>query len=232
MVRWRHDGGSALGERWSAARRWWWVVALTVAVAMLGAYAISAAQQPVYRSMVRLLVTPARPDAGQTIAAQNLVQQYGLLATSEPVARAIGTRLQLDLPPEAIQAKVRASGQKDELVIVVQVDDVSPTRARELAAALAAEMEQQQALRMATIDPRDRIELRVGSPPREGTPIAPNTGASVAAAGVLGLLAGCALAWLLAVLDDTLKSPPDVERHLRLAVLGSIPRASAGQAGR
>ncbi|MBI2322027.1 MAG: hypothetical protein HYU88_08025, partial [Chloroflexi bacterium] len=88
------------------------------------------------------------------------------------------------------------------------------------------------AVRMASVDPHDRMEVRVASLPREGTPIAPSTAASVAAAGVLGLLAGCALAWLLAVLDDTLKAPPEVERHLRLAVLGSIPRPTSGQAGR
>lgn len=221
-----------LGDRWSAMRRWWWAVALVVVVAMAGAYVISTLQQPVYRSIVRLLVTPARPDAGQTIAAQNLVPQYSLLATSEPIARAVSARLQLDLPSEAIQAKVRAHGLKDELAVIVQVDDVSPTRARDLAAALAAEMEQQQALRMATIDPRDRIELRVGSPPRDGTPIAPNVRANVAAAAVLGLLAGAALVWLLAVLDDTVKSPLDIERSLRLVVLGIIPRTTAREARR
>lgn len=221
-----------LGDRWSAMRRWWWAVALVVVVAMAGAYVISTLQQPVYRSIVRLLVTPARPDAGQTMAAQNLVPQYSLLATSEPIARAVSARLQLDLPSEAIQAKVRAHGLKDELAVIVQVDDVSPTRARDLAAALAAEMEQQQALRMATIDPRDRIELRVGSPPRDGTPIAPNVRANVAAAAVLGLLAGAALAWLLAVLDDTVKSPLDIERSLRLVVLGIIPRTTAREARR
>jgi capsular polysaccharide biosynthesis protein len=201
-------------------------------VAATGAYLFSQLQQPVYRSIVRLLVTPTRPDAGQTIAAQNLVQQYSLVATSEPVARAISRRLQLDLPPEAIQAKVRAAGLKDDLVVVVQVDDVSPTRARDIAAALAAEVEQQQALRMAAIDPRDRIEVRVGSPPQLGGRIWPSTRANVAAASVLGLLAGSALAWLLAVLNDTITTRLEVERYLQVAVLGVIPRTTLRSIGR
>lgn len=201
-------------------------------MAAAGAYAFSHLQQPTYRSVVRLLVTPARPDAGQTIAAQNLVQQYSLMAASEPVARAVSQRLQLDLPPEAIQAKVRATGLKDDLVVVVQVDDVSPIRARDIAAALAAEVAQQQALRMATIDPRDRIEVRIASPPPLGAQVWPSTRANVAAASILGLLAGSALAWLLSVLDDTIKARPEVERYLQLAVLGVIPRPTIHTVGR
>lgn len=219
-------GQPALTDLWPILRRWWWVVVLTVIAATAGAAVLSQLQQPVYRSVVRLLVTPARPDAGQTIAAQNLVQQYSLLATSARVAEAVSARLELDLPAEVLQQKVRAIGMKDDLVVAVQVDDVSPTRARSIASALAEEFVQQQAERMSVIDPRDRIEISVASPPQEGARMSPNTRANAAAAAVLGLLAGCVLAWLLTTLDNTFRTPAEVERAVQLAVLGVIPRGS------
>lgn len=48
--------------------------------------------------------------------------------------------------------------------------------------------------------------------------------------GVLfGLLLGVLVAFLLEYLDDTLKSPHDVEQKLKLAVLGVVPKVKVGQ---
>ena len=48
--------------------------------------------------------------------------------------------------------------------------------------------------------------------------------------GVLfGLLLGVLAAFLLEYLDDTLKSPHDIEQKLRLAVLGVVPKVKVGQ---
>lgn len=47
---------------------------------------------------------------------------------------------------------------------------------------------------------------------------------NLAIALILGLIAGTLLGLLLEFLDDTLKNPEDVEKHLKLAVLGVIPK--------
>ena len=51
----------------------------------------------------------------------------------------------------------------------------------------------------------------------------PNLTLNLAIGLMLGLMLGVLLAFALEFLDDTIKSPEDVEQHLRLAVLGVIP---------
>jgi capsular exopolysaccharide synthesis family protein len=51
----------------------------------------------------------------------------------------------------------------------------------------------------------------------------PNLGLNLAIGLMLGLMLGVLLAFVLEFLDDTLKSPEDIEQHLRMAVLGIIP---------
>lgn len=57
-----------------------------------------------------------------------------------------------------------------------------------------------------------------------GGPYKPNLRLNLLVAIVLGLALGVGLALMLEYLDDTLKTPTDIESHLRLAVLGVVPR--------
>lgn len=217
-------------EYWLIIGKRWGLILLVALAAAAGAYAYSQLQRPIYRSTVKLLVTPARPDAGQTIAVQNLLRQYNVQVGSERLAQKVSERLKLDLKPEDLQAKVRTSAVPEDLVIAIQVDDFDPQRARDIAYALADEFEQQQWVRMAAVDPRDRIEVVVSSPPQEGKLSWPQTKTNTLAGGLLGLLIGGALAFILEYLDDTLKTAEDVERYTHLTVLGAIPPRQAGAA--
>jgi polysaccharide biosynthesis transport protein len=55
----------------------------------------------------------------------------------------------------------------------------------------------------------------------------PNIPLNLAVSLMLGLIAGVMLALLLEYLDDTLKNPDDVEKRLKLPVLGVIPKLAA-----
>lgn len=56
----------------------------------------------------------------------------------------------------------------------------------------------------------------------------PNIPMNLAIALIFGLIAGVLLALLVEFLDDTLKNPEDVEKHLKLTVLGVIPMLQGG----
>ncbi|MBI2862844.1 MAG: hypothetical protein HYX89_08480 [Chloroflexi bacterium] len=212
-----------LREYWQALSRRWWVVLIALVAAAGASYGFSRAQEPVYRSTTRLMVTPARPDAGQTIAAENLIRQYLQQVTTSVMAQAVNQREQLDLSNEALLGKIKASASTDDKVITIEVDDTDPQRSRVIAAALADELEQRQWVQMQRVDPRDRIDVTTSDPAKAGTLIWPKTRTTTAAGAFLGLLAGFALAFLLEYLDDTFKSADEVERRTQLSVLGMIP---------
>jgi len=58
-------------------------------------------------------------------------------------------------------------------------------------------------------------------------PVKPNKKLNVAVALVLGLMVAMGLAFLLEFMDSTIKTPDDVEKHLGLPVIGSIPASVA-----
>ena len=60
---------------------------------------------------------------------------------------------------------------------------------------------------------------------RPGGPSSPDMHRDAMTAGVLGLAAGVALAFLMEILDNTLKDSREVERYLRLPSLALIPEA-------
>ncbi|HLG20992.1 MAG TPA: polysaccharide biosynthesis tyrosine autokinase [Bdellovibrionota bacterium] len=64
-----------------------------------------------------------------------------------------------------------------------------------------------------------------------GSPIRPDVKTNLLLAVIIGLLGGIGLALALEYLDDTIKTHEDVERYLKLTVLGLIPRFGAGANG-
>ena len=55
------------------------------------------------------------------------------------------------------------------------------------------------------------------------TPIKPRPALNIAIAGVLGMMVSIFVVFLLEYLDNTIKTPEDIEKHLGLSVIGVIP---------
>lgn len=63
-------------------------------------------------------------------------------------------------------------------------------------------------------------------------PVKPNKKLNLAVAAAVGLVVAVGLALLMEYLDNTVREPEDLERHLGLPVLGTIPEATARTGGR
>ena len=216
-----------LRDYWVVISKRWWLILLVAFAATLGSYGFSKLQEPVYRSTIKLTVTPSRMDYGLTMVIESLLRQYSERLRTDKIAEAVNARLQLDLPTDTLKGKVRVSPVPEDYILMVTVDDSDPNRARDIAYALADEFVNQQQILMAPVNPTDRIEVSILDRPTPGELFYPKTRQFALAAAALGLVIGLLLAFLLEYLDDTLKTADDVERFASLSVLGAIPVVSS-----
>ena len=212
-------------DYWLILVRRWWIIVVVAVAAAAGSYFYCKLQTPIYQTTVRLLVQPARADLGLAEATNRLLRQYRLLLQTDKLARTVSERLKLDITPQTLQGMVAAAAVPEDFALVVQVTDVDPERAQSIAFVLADEFEQDQAVRMSSQDPRDRVDVTMMNQPAPGQMISPRTKTTVAAGLLFGLLLGGLLALALEILDDTLKTPYDVQRWAKMSTLGVIPRA-------
>jgi succinoglycan biosynthesis transport protein ExoP len=64
-----------------------------------------------------------------------------------------------------------------------------------------------------------------------GSPSSPRKGLAIALSGVIALFSAIGLAFFLEYLDDTLKTPEEVERYLRLPTLAFVPNVASARNG-
>ena len=63
-------------QYWLVLSRRWWLIAIVTAVATASSIGFAYMQTPVYRSEVKLTVSPSRLDYGLTLVIENLLRQY------------------------------------------------------------------------------------------------------------------------------------------------------------
>lgn len=150
---------------------------------------------------------------------QKLVSTYGELIKTRAVAEEVIDNLNLDLSYEQYKEKVSVSLVKDTELIQIIVKDTDPNTAAIIADETANVFmdKVQEIMKVDNVHVIDKAEIPSG-------PVSPNVLLNIAIAGVLGLMLGVFLAFLLEFLDNTIKTPEDVEKYLNLPVLGSIPK--------
>jgi capsular polysaccharide biosynthesis protein len=213
-----------LSDYWPVLRRRWLLVLGVVAVAIISSYLFARLQTEVYRATVFLTVT-ARNDYGSTLVIENKLRQFARQLQTEILAEKVNDKLQLDIAPERLRGKVRVAAINEDLLLQIEVDDIEANRARSIAWQWAQQFVQDHQDREATAEPRDRIEIAPLDRPQPAVLNWPKRNQIMAAAAILGLLAGTVLAFVLEYLDDTLKTPGDVDRYLGVPLLAAIPPA-------
>lgn len=204
-------------------RRLWLLVALPL-VAALTAWVVSTfVVAPTYQASTTLWVIQ-EGGAGQIsyndlLLNRNLTKTYAEVARSRTVLQQVIDRLGMDLTVDELAEKLTASAVRDTEIISLTVKDGDPDRAAQIANAVAAAFQDQirvfmKVQNVAVVDP--------AVPPTE--PVAPRVLMNTAVAFVLGGMLAVGLAFLLEYLDTSIRTPEDVQRHLALPVLATIPQ--------
>lgn len=205
-------------------RRHWWIVVLAAVVAAGSAYVFTRFQERLYRSEATYLVLANQLDNGLSIVLQNSMNSYRELALAPRELDKVSQQQGLDRSAEWLLNKhVAIQPLPDERKIVVQVTYPDAEVAPRLANAIGQNMVGLVASLNSALEGSSRINLRELQPADRVSLYWPQTRVIVAAGGILGLVLGLLLAFVLEAFDNTLKSASDIERFVGLTTLGSIP---------
>ena len=214
-----------LREYFSIIKKRFWIIALITVVAMVVSGVISFFMlSPVYESKSTLIVNTEKNEETQMITgdqfsvSQKLAVTYGEIIKSRAVLESVISNLKLDSEYEDLVEKITVSPVKDTQIISISVQDTNPKKARDIANEIPKVFEKE-AKRITKANDIQVIDKAIL--PKDA--IKPNKMMNIAIAAVLGMMIGLFVVFLLAYLDNKIKTVQDVEKHLGLSVIGVIP---------
>ena len=205
-------------------KRWWLIVLLAV-LTTVSAYGFSKLQTPIYRSTVTLSAVPARPsDYGQSLAIKNLLRNYVQQMQSPGLTQPVIDKLQLDVSNDKFVSQVNFSADESTLTISIESRHPRPEVAAKMAQTLAETFVSAHNQENLQINQSDRILITILHNATSPDIFSPKTSVNVLAGGVMGLLIGLVVAFVLEWLEsDVVRTAEDVERFIGVTVLGAIP---------
>ncbi len=228
----------------------WWLIPLLALSAALVAYFYTDAQPRTYTSSSTLSVTAEPLDQQNDIAAKNRLAPLKPIITSGEIASRAAQRPELQpyhLDAGTILSKLAVAHSPDTNTIQIAATDSDPNRAAAIVNAIAAAfigyVNEDNArlqelfprftqfgtpivLPNGTLAPIIRLNIaQLGQAGPAAKPSAPRPKLNAAAAAILGAALALVLAFALEYLDDTVRSPEEVRRHLGLPLLSSVPKA-------
>ena len=214
-----------LREYFAIIKKRFWIIALITVVAMVVSGVISFFMlSPVYEAKSTLIVNTEKSQDTQMITgdqfsvSQKLAVTYGEIIKSRAVLESVISNLKLDSEYEDLVEKITVSPVQDTQIISISVQDTNPKKARDIANEIPKvfEKEVKRITKANDIQVIDKAILPEGA-------IKPNKMMNVAIAAVLGMMIGLFVVFVLEYLDNKIKTPQDVEKHLDLPILGVIP---------
>ena len=147
-----------------------------------------------------------------------LTKDYKELIKSLPVMEKVVAQLNLDISPEKLADKITVDSPADTRIIEISVSDTDPYMANAMANAvrIAASAQISQVMDIEAVN----IVQKASNPDHASSPyVIKNTMLGC----ILGAILTIAVLFVLYLLDDTIKTPDDVEKVLGMSVLGTIP---------
>lgn len=140
------------------------------------------------------------------------------LVKSRPVLEQVIAVLNLDMTSEELSEMITVENTADTRILTIRVESEDPKEAKAIADAVCESV----SVQIPEIMNADSVNtVEEGNLPT--SPSSPNLMKNMALGGLLGLLLAIGIIALIYILDDTVKTPEDVENFLGLNVLTSIP---------
>lgn len=148
----------------------------------------------------------------------SLTNDYLVVVKGRPVLEQVISNLDLDETFQSLSGKVTLNNPTNSRVLEITVEDEDPIVAKSIAdeiaevssAFIAEKMDQ---------DPPTIIQYGYA----DGKPVGPNTVRNTLLGGLIGGFIAAAVVAIGYLLNDTIVSTEDIEKKLRLNVLGTLP---------
>ena len=209
-------------------KRMWIIVLITVLSVATSGIVSFFVLEPEYSTFTTLMLGKPQDYSNQekieyndVLLNQKLVSTYGELAKSRVVSNEVIKNLNLNITPGQLSGKTSVSLVRDTEIIKITVNDYSPVMAAKIANETAKVFMKNVSniMKIENVQVIDKAEVPTA-------PFKPNKMMNIAIAGVLGVMVSVFIIFLLEYLDNTIKTPEEVERHLDLPVIGMIPKSS------
>ena len=154
--------------------------------------------------------------------ASYLAKDYETLLTTRPVLQEVKKELNLDMSTDALEKMITVNVETDTRIMEISVTNTDPKLAKKIADKVREVANERLKVIMDDLEPVrsvDEAELPT-------TPASPNVKRNT----MMGFIAGFGISLLvviiLFILDDTIKTPDDIEKRLGVSVLAAIPLKS------
>ena len=214
-----------LREYFAIIKKRFWIIALLAIISALISGVISFFMlNPVYEAKSTLIVNADKQAETQIVTGdqitvtQKLAVTYGEIIKSRIVLDDVIKNLKLENTYESLSGQITVSPVNDTQIISISVQDTNRERARDIANEIPKVFEKE-AKRITKANDVQVIDKAI----LPKNPIKPNKVMNVLIAFVLGTMIGLFVVFLIEYLDNKMKTPQDIEKHLGLSIIGVIP---------
>lgn len=205
-------------------KRLWLIIILTVISIAISAGISFYALTPVYKAQTQILVNQNNGAEGvyswQTTETDlRLINTYNVIITSPVILTPVIEALNLNLTPSQLIHQISITNESDSKVVTISVEDSNPSIAVEISNTVA-EVFKEQIPQLMSVD--NISVLSAAKLSENPTPVKPNKMLNIAIGGLIGLMVGIGMSFLLEFLDMTIKSEREVEDYLELPVIGMV----------
>ena len=149
-----------------------------------------------------------------------LINDYAVLIKSRTVLEEVVRELNLEMSAGALGNKISVNPLTDTRILSITVTDPNPETARSIADAVQAAA----AVHIKEVMDIEAVNV-VAAASLPTAPSSPSVRRYTLMGGVIGVVLSAGIIVVRFLLDDTIKTPDNVERYLGMSTLASIPMA-------
>lgn len=213
-----------LREYLTIIKKRFWIIVLTTAIAVgISIVMVNLNKVQLYKAQTTLIVNVQSYEnqsmlTGYQISeGEKLALLYGEIIKSRSVLEPVIEKLNLEIKPQQLSGMISVSQVNNTHIMNLSVTDTDPDRAKNIANTIPGVFTEE-VKRTIKANGVEVLDQSLG-----GYPIASNNSRKVGIAGVLGVMIGLFIIFLIEFLDNKVKTPQDMEKYFNIPVLGIIP---------